>query len=189
MLNSGTAGWGDKDTFPIALKATREPYHMIPFGIVTVFVTDTIHGIGMMQADPASTRKNEPMFLHSNIVKWSMRNFVCEDCEDIDGRKSHYHRLDDKSPIRDILRNARRVFSLAQMDDNGIDPEPKLWRALEHAACRSPAWRDHRDGSLCERTRVHMERTFGFRFEPTRMGRLVGSRELCVVEPPTRRSY
>ena len=202
VFNNGWAGWGDKDTFPVALKTAREPYHHIPNDILTLFVPGTLLGIGMVQSAPsndtpepkalssdvtahvpapAHAPPGDPLFLHSNIVKWSMRNFLCdpEHCAPLfPGSPVILHRVDAGSPIHAHLKDGRRVFSPDALAGLGSDPEPAMWKAFEHTACRSRAWRD---ATLCNRAREHMRQAFGFKFEQQGM---IGSRRTCVMDPP-----
>ncbi|KAL8810546.1 MAG: hypothetical protein Q9200_002492 [Gallowayella weberi] len=82
MISQGWAGWGDKDTFLLALRSLRQKFYMVPHALKTLFVNGTSQGVGMLQADPTKPAGYEPMFLHSNIVKWSIRRFFCSGCAD-----------------------------------------------------------------------------------------------------------
>ncbi|MCJ1476276.1 hypothetical protein MMC13_004942 [Lambiella insularis] len=168
LINSGWAGWGDKDTFPMALKALQEPYYQINHEIVTVFVTDTVQGIGMVQADPANETNSEPMFLHSNIIKWSMRDFLCLGCWALGGEISHLE--NPSSPINKLLLEDRRIFAEDQLPDIGMDPEPLIWKVMEQLACRS-VWGNKQ---VCEQARQHMTKTFGYQFKASWMAKLLG---------------
>lgn len=163
LISQGWAGWGDKDTFPIALRAMRENFHMVPHQLRTLFVNGTTSGIGMLQGDPTNNDVYMPMFLHSNMIKWSIRNFLCLGCssdQDDPVPMSFLEKPD--SPINPHLKQHSRIFKLDEMHYMGIDPEPLIWKAMEHTACRS-VWKD--DG-LCLRTRAHMTQTFGHQFGP-----------------------
>ncbi|KAL9030436.1 MAG: hypothetical protein Q9196_001441 [Gyalolechia fulgens] len=157
----GWAGWGDKDTFLIALRSLRQDYYMVPHELKTLFINGTNDGVGMLQADPTNTTAYEPMFLHSNIIKWSIRGFLCIDCAHEAVDPVPVSALENpESPIHPHLRDHSRIFSLKHMKAINIDPEPSIWKSFEHVACRS-FWQDE---GLCNRTRQHMEQTFGFQF-------------------------
>ncbi|KAL8835978.1 MAG: hypothetical protein Q9170_003101 [Blastenia crenularia] len=178
MISQGWAGWGDKDTFLIALRSLRQDYYMVPHKLKTLFVNGTSDGIGMLQADPTIPDTYQPMFLHSNIIKWSIRGFLCLGCADEAIDPVAVSALENpKSPINPHLREHRRIFPLKDMTDMNIDPEPLIWRSFEHVACRS-SWQSE---SLCNRTREHMEQTFGFQFKKSWVSPLVGNGEqICL---------
>ena len=167
----------------MALKATGESYHQISHKIVTTFVTGTLLGIGMIQASPLNLTYHDPMFLHSNIVKWSMRDFSCVKCDDLPNHHPHYHLEDGDSPVHTHLKEGKRIFAMAQMDDKNIDPEPIMWKTVEHAACRSAAWGNDQ---VCKQTRAYMEKVFGFKFRRSRFASAVGNgNQYCMVDPGT----
>ena len=166
----------------MALKATGQSYYQIPHDIITVFVTGSLLGIGMVQADPANQTTHQPMFLHSNIVKWSMRNFLCIECDDIPGHRPIYHLEKPDSPVNKHLREGIRIFGTDQLFKTGLDPEPMMWKAIEHTACRSAAWGNEK---LCQRARSHMEKTFKFQFKESRIASATGyGDKICVIDPP-----
>lgn len=179
LLNNGWAGWGDKDTFPMALKALDEPYFQVPHGIITLFVTKESgppHGIGMVQADPAEAGR-VPLFLHSNIVKWGMREFLCLGCVSPGtGQKAVSHLENVDSAIHSHLGQGKRIFGTNELAVHGMDPEPLLWKCMEHTACRT-VWGSEQ---MCSRAREHMAKTFGFTFRKGRFGS-----DTCVVDPAT----
>ncbi|OAQ97619.1 hypothetical protein LLEC1_02680 [Akanthomyces lecanii] len=162
VFNNGWAGWGDKDTFAMACKATGEGYFQIPHALVTGFVSNSSHGIAMIQADPTVASEHAPMFFHANIIKWGIKEFMCtENCrQPDDGRVGRQYRIDDDSDIKDQLSQHRRVYSVSSLFERGIDPEPLMWKVLERVACRS----SRGDAHLCKNTREHAEKTFGYRF-------------------------
>lgn len=178
MISQGWAGWGDKDTFLIALRSLRQNYYMVPHKLKTLFINGTTEGIGMLQADPTNPTAYEPMFLHSNIIKWSIRGFLCKGCADDTLDPVAVSALENpKSPINPHLREHRRIFSLQAMRAMKIDPEPSIWRSFEHVACRS-FWQSE---PLCNRTREHMEQTFGFQFQKSWVSPLIGGEEkICL---------
>lgn len=198
LISSNYAGWGDKDTFPWAMRALGETFYQVPHDIVTVFHTatkdDKRTGVGMAQADPRNEEAWSPMFLHNNIIKWSMREFLCEDCDVIwfDSSKpkpdqpkkfeSLYTKTD--SSIYGNLHENKRILSSKAFDAVGLDPEPMIWKALEYTACRSKAWGSQQ---LCDHARGHMRETFGFDFRPTRVASATGGEygeAMCVIDPP-----
>ncbi|KAI4088542.1 MAG: hypothetical protein LQ344_005976 [Seirophora lacunosa] len=179
MISQGWAGWGDKDTFLIALRSLRQDYYMVPHKLKTLFINGTNHGIGMLQADPSKPASYEPMFLHSNIIKWSIRGFLCEGCADQAIDPVAVSAFENpKSPIHTHLKEHRRIFSLKDMLAMNVDPEPSIWRSFEHVACRS-YWQDER---LCNRTREHMEQTFGFHFQKSWSPPIIGGggEQICL---------
>ncbi|KAL8713231.1 MAG: hypothetical protein Q9220_002752 [cf. Caloplaca sp. 1 TL-2023] len=179
MISQGWAGWGDKDTFLIALRSLRQDFYMVPHALKTLFVNGTGHGIGMLQADPSIRASYEPMFLHSNIVKWSVRGFLCIGCaDDRNDPVAHSALEDPKSAIHSHLKEHRRIFPPDGMKAMNIDPEPLIWKSFEHVACRS-VWQGE---GLCNRTRVHMEQTFGYQFLKSKTSPIVGDGEqICLM--------
>ena len=179
MINQGWAGWGDKDTFSVALRSLRQEFYTVPHDLKTLFVNGTTHGIGMLQADPTDQAKYEPMFLHSNIVKWGIRAFFCIGCASDDSDTVTISALERlESPINLHLKEHHRIFKEEDMKLLGIDPEPLIWKSMEFTACQS-VWKD---ASLCERTREHMEKTFGTRFQVGRIADLLGySDRVCAM--------
>ena len=181
LISQGWAGWGDKDTFPVALQALHEEFYLVPHKLKTMFVDGTAHGIGMLQADPTNQTGYEPMFLHSNVIKWGIRDFLCVKCSPGTEEKAKVTAVEDKgSSINSHLREHRRIFKTEDTRELGIDPEPLMWKSMEHTACRS-VWRED---DLCARTRQHMDKTFGYRFETGRIAKLLGFREsVCILDP------
>ncbi|MCJ1383556.1 hypothetical protein MMC17_006670 [Xylographa soralifera] len=181
LINSGWAGWGDKDTFPTALKALDEPYHQVSQEIVTVFISGTVRGIGMVQADPTNETNSKPMFLHSNIVKWSMRDFLCVGCSALDGSTGMISHIEDpSSPINSHMLEGKRVFSTDQLPDIGMDAEPLIWEVMESLACRS-VWGNKQ---VCQQARDHMTRTFGYQFKSSWIASLLGYGDrVCATRP------
>ena len=181
LISQAWAGWGDKDTFPMALEAMKEDYYEVPHTIDTLFVNGTIHGIGMIQADPANYTTRTPLFLHANIVKWSVRDFLCVGCPSEDPKSAGPSFLENPgSTIHSHLKEARRVYSTIQFEGSGLDPEPMLWKCMEHTACRS-VWGNEQ---LCQQTRDHMAKTFGFQFKASHVATVTGFGELmCAVDP------
>ncbi len=181
LISQGWAGWGDKDTFPIALRALKENYYLVPHQLRTLFVNGTTVGIGMLQADPTNPTEYKPMFLHSNMIKWSIRNFLCIGCSDDKEDPVPMSFLEKPdAPINTHLKEHSSIFNKGEMNFMGIDPEPSIWKSMEHTACRS-VWKD--DG-LCLRTRLHMSETFGHRFEPPGLiARVLGYGDrMCIKE-------
>ena len=135
---------------------------MVPHQLKTLLVNGTDQGIGMLQADPTNRNDYVPMFLHSNIIKWSIRNFMCIGCakDKTDPVPMSFLEKSD-SAINPHLIGHERIFPLDDMQAMNIDPEPLIWKSMERTACRS-VWKNE---SLCARTREHMSETFGHRFE------------------------
>ncbi|RMY22138.1 hypothetical protein D0867_02909 [Hortaea werneckii] len=199
LLNSGQAGWGEKDTFPLALRALNEPFTAIPFRVRTAWH----HGqkdnkiMGLLQMAPASQTLNDPeghgtaIFLHSTNVKWSHRDFLCIRCLPIwpsesptDPFVSRYE--DPLEELSSQLGSNVRILDedmFQYMPPDLPDAEVRIWRAMEHAACRSPAWRQH---NACAIGRGYMQKTFGFGFDPDGEGEFVPKMEdpTCLIDPP-----
>ena len=162
----------------MALRSLRQEYYTVPHDLQTLFVNGTTHGIGMLQADPTNQTGYEPMFLHSNVVKWGVRAFLCVKCasDPIDAVALSALENPDSS-IHQHLKEHHRIFKVEDMERLGIDPEPLIWKSMEHTACRS-VWKD--DG-LCARTREHMQKTFGHQFRVGRIDALLGYRDrVCI---------
>ena len=153
---------------------------MVPHKLKTLFVNGTSHGIGMLQADPTNQTEYEPMFLHSNIIKWSIRNFMCIGCKADSMDPVALSAIENsESAIHHHLIKHRRIFNLEDMEVMKIDPEPLIWESLEHTACRS-VWRSR---GLCTRTREHMEQTFGYRFQRGWFASIIGPGEqICLTQ-------
>ncbi|KAL8736345.1 MAG: hypothetical protein Q9181_002473 [Wetmoreana brouardii] len=178
MISQGWAGWGDKDTFLIALRSLRQEYYMVPHKLKTLFINGTSDGVGMLQADPTKPASYVPMFLHSNMVKWSIRGFLCLGCanDTVDPVKTSALE-NPKSNINLHLTEHHRIFKLEDMKAMGIDPEPLIWKSFEHVACRS-VWQSE---GLCNRTKVHMEQTFGYQFRKSWVSSIVGGGDqICI---------
>lgn len=169
MVTQGFAGWGDKDTFPLALKALKEDYYMVPFGLNTMFLHNTTTGVAMMQADPANQTGYEPLFLHTNIVKWNPREFLCIGCASDDEDPVEISDIEkEESFTRKSLLEHERIYDYGVPKKLGIDPEPLLWKSMEHNVCKS-AWLNE---DLCSRIREHMEHALGFRFRTRTVSRV-----------------
>jgi hypothetical protein len=166
----------------MACKATGQPYYHVPHYLVTLFVSGTIDGIGMIQADPTNKVAHTPLFMHSNIIKWSARELLCsENCNKTPDQGGHpFLMIDDSSKIKKQLQEGMRVFSISQLFEAKIDPEPMIWKAVEHSACRTQWGNPH----LCKNARDYMEKTFGFRFTKHGKEDKVGmNREVCMEGP------
>ena len=162
------------------MRALDESFFQVSRDIITVFVDGTALGIGMVQADPANETHTMPMFLHSNIVKWSMREFLCVACPAINTHDNYITHLENEnSPINKNLREGKRIFAPGQLAEHGMDPEPLIWRVMEHTACSS-VWGT---SQACKQTRDHMSRTFGFKFTSSRFASLFGYHQVCTVDP------
>lgn len=162
----------------MALRALRQDYSIVPHELKTLFVKGTTHGIGMLQADPTNQTGYEPMFLHSNVIKWGIRSFMCTGCASETADSVALSVLEyPQSPIYKHLKEHHRIFNQADLEPLGIDPEPLIWRSMEHTACRS-VWKDE---GLCNRTREHMEQTFGHQFRVGRLAGLLGYQDPCIV--------
>ena len=152
---------------------------MVPHKLKTLFVNGTQHGIGMLQADPTNQTAYEPMFLHSNMIKWSIREFLCVGCssDPVDAVATSALEKPESS-INKHLKEHRRIFNIQDMQEMQIDPEPLIWKSMEHTACRS-VWKDP---DLCARTREHMTFTFGYQFRASRIATLLGyGDQVCVL--------
>lgn len=164
----------------MALRSLRQEYYLVPHELKTLFVNGTSHGIGMLQADPTNQTTYEPMFLHSNVVKWGIRAFFCVGCssDPVDAIDASAFEKSDSS-IHLHLTEHYRIFKIEDMIALGIDPEPLIWKSMEHTACRS-VWKD---AGLCARTREHMEKTFGYKFRAGLIARLLHHKDrICIVD-------
>jgi len=201
LISANYAGWGDKDTFPWALRALGEDYYQFPHDIITVFQVPNSrvewgHGIGMAQGDPRNNATNSPMFLHNNIIKWSMRDFLCVGCpflwvdvskqgfdiKAIFGSGFSAYYTNKENDIYENLHKNMRILKSDGLTKAGLDPEPLIWKAMEHTACRSQAWGNKQ---VCDLARQHMSETFGFDFRSTLRPTANGFEDvMCVVDPP-----
>ncbi|KAK4546517.1 hypothetical protein LTR36_001734 [Oleoguttula mirabilis] len=99
LLNCGYAGWGDKDTFPLALRALEEPFFTVPHAPESAWVSERVDDrrVGMLQMAPPSISPSSrgkdaahegqgdgeaasAFFLHATTIKWSHRDFLCLEC-------------------------------------------------------------------------------------------------------------
>ena len=176
LFDQGWMGWGDKNTFPMALKAMNEKYYQIQPEVMTLFSAGSINGIGMLQADPSITKRRTPMFMHLNMIKLSVRRLLCVGCIDDDGSPIISQFENPKSLISSHLREGRRLFGTNELTEHKLDPEPSIWKALEYTACRS-VWKTPQ---LCSDCRTFMSKAFGFKFEGNPAN---GQEALCVVDP------
>ncbi|KHN94872.1 Alpha-mannosyltransferase [Metarhizium album ARSEF 1941] len=181
VFNNGWAGWGDKDAFVVACKAAQQPYYQVPHSIVTIFLQGTTDGIGMLQGDPTNRAEHTPLFMHINMIKMSMREVLCsEDCTKSERQGDHpFHMIDENSRINKHLREGRRLYAVAELFEANIDPEPDVWRVLEHTACRTHRGSRH----MCKNARDHMERTFGFKFTADGDEGGDGDARVCIEGP------
>lgn len=189
IFNNGWQGWGDKDTFPAALKAAQQDYYQVSHEIVTIFVQGTSDGIGMLQPDPTNNAEHKPLFLHMNMIKWSTRELLCtENCNKIKGQGDNpFHMIDERSKINKHMREGMRILAVGQLFQGNIDPEPDMWRVVEHNACRT-SWASRH---MCRNARRHLERTFGFEFTQYRNENNEGGNahtQLCIEGPWARPS-
>ncbi|KAK0259977.1 hypothetical protein LTS09_005311 [Friedmanniomyces endolithicus] len=188
LLNFGYAGWGDKDTFPLALRALNKPFSTVQAQPRDVWVSGQVgvRRAGMLQMGPGSGdgKPATAFFLHATTIKWSHRDFVCDGClpiwhtEALNGAfRSRWEDAD--AELHGQLRSNIRILDadmlqyMPTIDANSfinpgndsravgtlLDAEIRIWRAVEYAACRSPAWRH---GRTCEVARRYMMSTFGF---------------------------
>ncbi|KAK0319130.1 hypothetical protein LTR82_009894 [Friedmanniomyces endolithicus] len=181
LLNFGCAGWGDKDTFPVALRAINKPFSTVQAQPRDVWVNGQVgdRRAGMLQMDPGSGdgKLATAFFLHATTIKWSHREFVCDGClpiwhtgslsdaftsrwEDADAELHAQLRANLRVLDVDMLQYMPTIdaSSLSTPDNNSsavgtqLDAEARIWRAMEHAACRSRAWRHSRTCEVARRS-------------------------------------
>lgn len=130
-----------------------------------------------------------------------MRDFFCDGCRDAwasdDDKylgvppmwKGRFENPDDDA--YENLHQNLRIFNKDAFTKDGLDPEPLLWKVLEHTACRSKAWGSEQ---VCGHVRRYMRNTFHFRFtepggalskvsESSDAWDLATSPDLCVIHP------
>ena len=133
LATQGFAGWGDKDSFVLALKALHEDYYMVPFDLETLFIKGTITGVAMMQADSANQTGYEPSFLHTNRAKWNPRAFLCIGCANDKEEPVQTSDLEgESSSIHQLLVDHRRIYAHAQTKKYRVNPKALLWKSMEH---------------------------------------------------------
>ncbi|KAF2765486.1 nucleotide-diphospho-sugar transferase, partial [Teratosphaeria nubilosa] len=188
LLNYGYAGYGDKDTFPLALRALNEPFHFVHVDPESSWSNGRKgdRRVGMMQMTPTATTasesqaqvdeqgQREAFFHHSTTIKWSHREFLCIKCLPI------WYSEDATAPFVSAIENtAHELYSrllnfVRVIDEDSLlpfmanstgDAEVRMWRAMEHAACRSQAWRHPR---ACEFGRRYVVKAFGMGFVDAR---------------------
>ncbi|KAH9815315.1 glycosyltransferase family 71 protein [Teratosphaeria destructans] len=193
LLNYGYAGYGDKDTFPLALRALNEPFHFVHVDPESSWSNGRKGNrrVGMMQMTPKATTasesqapvdqqgQREAFFHHSTTIKWSHRDFLCIRCLPIryagDPNALFVSAIEDSThELFSKLLNFVRVIDedslLPFMPNSTGDAEVRMWRAMEYAACRSKAWRHPR---ACEFGRRYVVKTFGMGFVDARSGQVV----------------
>ena len=71
-------GWGDKDTYLIALQALREPFEMIPEGPHSLEASNTSEDVLTVQFSPnVPSAERLPFFVHScGGIKWGLDEFI-----------------------------------------------------------------------------------------------------------------
>ncbi|KAK3651232.1 hypothetical protein LTR56_002090 [Elasticomyces elasticus] len=218
LLNTGHAGWGDKDTFPLALRALEKPFHAVSHPPADAWVNGKVgeRRTGMLQMSPTTATGNASMgnenataaFLHATTVKWSHRAFLCDGCLPIwhtnrvsDAFRSDWEKVNGE--LHPYLHDNIRLIdpeylqwmpAVSTASSKTLDAELRIWRAIEHAACRSPAWRH---GRTCVVARKYMMNTFAFTFvmedRPKRNTTEINGGEAwlpkmeenaCLVNPP-----
>ncbi|KAL8852573.1 MAG: hypothetical protein Q9221_002569 [Calogaya cf. arnoldii] len=178
LFTQGGPGWGDKDTFPTALRALKAKWTMVPHRLQTQRYDDgTGHGMGsgmaMMQADPAGEKAFRPLFLHSNFIKFSVRRLMCDVCVEDPSALSTEQRMkgeevtfkgsisNRKSNIWKQLNFGTRLFATKdknELNDMGkLDTELDMWRVMERVGCIGL----FSDDRICRRTRRYLDKTFG----------------------------
>ncbi|KAL8705395.1 MAG: hypothetical protein Q9201_001467 [Fulgogasparrea decipioides] len=178
LITQGGPGWGDKDTFPTALRALNATWTLIPHHLQTQRYDDGTgrgkgSGMAMMQADPADEKGFQSFFLHSNFVKFSVRRLMCDTCVEDPSALTADQRLKGQevtfkgsvtnrnSPIWEALNFGQRIFATKLeegLNDMGKwDTEKDMWRVMEKVGCEGA----FSDDKICRRTRRHVDRTFG----------------------------
>ncbi|KAL8940484.1 MAG: hypothetical protein Q9211_002245 [Gyalolechia sp. 1 TL-2023] len=177
LFTQGGPGWGDKDTFPTALRALRANWTMVPHHLEPQGYNDgTGHGSGamaMMQADPADEEKFRPLFLHSNFIKLSVRRLMCAECVEDPSSLSAEQRLtgemvtfkgmiaNHSNPVWEHLNAGKRIFATKDRDGlnniGSLDTEKDIWRVMERVACVGA----FSEETICRRTRRYLDKTFG----------------------------
>ncbi|CAL8574348.1 mannosyltransferase [Xanthoria parietina] len=178
LLTQGGPGWGDKDTFPTALRALKAKWTMIPHRLETQRYDDgTGRGMGsgmaMMQADPADDTKFRPLFLHSNFIKCSVRRLMCDLCiEDPSALSAEQRTKGQEVTFKGSVSNRNsniwkqlnfgiRLFATKDKDGlnnmGRLDTEIDMWRVMERVGCTGVFSED----GICRRTRGFLDKTFG----------------------------
>ena len=165
----------------MALEALHEPYYMVPHSLLVTFVNGTSWGEGMLQASPLNETAFELMFMHLNMVKWSVRKLLCIGCASDPLTPVERSALENTElPLAVHLREGTRILSSSNFDTAKIDPEALIWKVLEYNICRT-AWRD---AGLCARTREHMSKAFGYQFRAGRVATVLGYGDnVCIQDP------
>ncbi|KAL8715466.1 MAG: hypothetical protein Q9220_000800 [cf. Caloplaca sp. 1 TL-2023] len=177
LFTQGGPGWGDKDTFPTALRALSANWTMVLHPLQTQFYDNGIghrrgSGIAMMQADPANATHFCPLFLHSNLIKFSIRRQMCDECiEDPSALSAEQRRrseevtfkgsiIDRRSEMWEQLNFGQRIFATKigdGLNDMGkLDTEKDIWRVMERVGCSGT----FSDEKICRRIRRHLDMTF-----------------------------
>lgn len=178
LITQGGPGWGDKDTFPTALRALSLNYTQIPHRLETQHYNKgndqpTGSGMAMLQADPWDLEDFQPLFLHSNFIKFSVRRLMCTNCTELPSALTAQQRKkeadvyfvgqvqDRKHANWNALNHWKRIFATrgkSGLNHLGeLDTERDIWRVLERLACVG-VWSDT---DLCLRTKRHLKLTFG----------------------------
>lgn len=208
LFNAGFAGWGDKDTYPLAFRALGGRFFTVEDEPADAWENGRVgdRRNGMLQFGPVQPGKGgdvegkpQAVFLHATTAKWSFREFLCRGCLPIwptdspnDPFWSHYEDLtkDFHRQLKGFIRFLDEGV-LEYMPD-GLDIEVVLWRVLEYYTCRSKAWRHER---TCAVSREYMMRAWNFTFVAQNDGRVWAENgtetvvpgwadgEVCLVDP------
>ena len=173
------AGYGDKDSFWLALKASSEEYTYLSHPTRSAFLTNSTYLAAMVQAYPSERDTQfQALFLHSNSIKWSLASLFDPWYVNPWARFWYQWRHGQYHMMRKLLNTNQRLlwqgeWAKAYGAKAISDPEVEIWRSLEYNACNSQAMGNT---FYCARTRGHMQRTFGSRFM-----RVAGSNQVCPV--------
>ena len=91
-----------------------------------------------MQADPANHTAYEPLSLHTNIVKWNPRAFLCIGCANDKEKPVQTSDLEgETSSIHQLLVDHTRIYARTQTKKYGVDPEALLRKTWNTTSARA----------------------------------------------------
>ncbi|MCJ1334492.1 hypothetical protein MMC10_011204 [Thelotrema lepadinum] len=172
-----------------ALAVLKAPFSRVPAGPDQIDRADAEgkklgSGVCVLHAHPDTSM---PLFMHTSIVRFGIRDLMCDiTCiEDPSTIAAHSERFGRPSArqrmigtkvrtmgaiatrtdqVHDPLLEGRRLLSWLQLEEKGLgDLEAKIWRVLERTACQGP-WMEE---GLCKNIQGFVEKALDS-FEPWR---------------------
>ena len=178
---SGPGRLGFGASFVTALRALNHSFYVVPHYLSPVYLNTgraniTEGGVSVLQASPSSPDIFRPVFLHTSILQFGIRDLMCDSsCVETFSATSARPRENQRiigtkvrtlgavasriHPVHGQIRNRKRLLANKNIKDRGLDFEPKIWMVLERLACeKGGAWGEE---ALCRNTRAYVTEVFG----------------------------